>query len=460
MYNLFVSARHHFRRADASNPRSVAVQILVAIERTRGFSNRILDRELGRNARLSHRDRGLCTALVYGVLRNQARLDHVIDHFAHKPKGLRGPVRWALRIGAFELLELGHPIHAVASEVDKLVKAAGKGALGRTCHALIRAIERDAAGFEASTKKPLDVLERRYSVPRWLAGRWLRELGPSEAIERAIAISGPCPVDIRVDCSRVDAATVAQALRTAGFELEQLPGQPQAIRIRRGGAVAQHPMHVQGLCSVQAIGSQQAVLALAPQPGERVLDACAGIGVKTLHLAEVMQRRGTLVATEPSPRISQLQATAIRGQLHGRELDLRLVQAAMDTPEPVPEVDDNGAFDAVLVDAPCTGLGNLGRHPELRWTSRYEDIASCAELQARILRRCWQRVKPGGRLVYAVCSLEPEEGRQLIAEFIASTSDAELASEQTWTPESHQTDGFYLAALGRSGGKISASAHS
>ncbi len=437
-------------RSDVS-PRFLAASILAEIGRTRGFSNRILDRELAR-ASLPDRDRGLTTTLVYGVLRLQARLDAVIDTFANKPRGLKGPVRIALRIAAFECLELAHPIHAVASQMGDVLQRFGKGSMRRPCHAVVRAIDRDGASVvqKLGLGKPLDVLERYHSLPRWLAGRWRSSLGFERAQQRANAINSPCPVDLRIDVSRTDVATVAAALQADPFaaDVETFADHPHALRIRRGGALTRHPMHQQGLFSVQSLSSQQAVLALAPEPGMRVLDACAGIGVKTLQLAEVMQRRGTLVATEPSPRIKQLRQTALRGQLVDTDLELEIIAAAMDGPD-VPGVDDALPFDAVLVDAPCTGLGNLGRHPELRWTSRYEDIASCVVLQQNLIRRCWRRVAPGGRLCYAVCSSEPEEGEQLVAQFLADTRDAALLRQASWTPESHHSDGFYLACLGR-----------
>ena len=207
-----------------------------------------------------------------------------------------------------------------------------------------------------------------------------------------------------------------------------------------GHELANHSLHGEGLFSVQGLGSQQAALALAPCPGEHVLDACCGLGTKTLHLAELMQRRGTLVAADASAdRLAAHDDLVLRGALAVPELALTRVRG--DLTADCPGVDER-QYDAVLLDAPCTGLGNLGRHPELRWTSRYEDITASAARQRELLARCLARVRPGGRLVYAVCSLEPEEGPQLVRTF-----DATLEFEQMWTPEGEDTDGFYLARL-------------
>lgn len=170
------------------------------------------------------------------------------------------------------------------------------------------------------------------------------------------------------------------------------------------------------------------------------------MGTKSLQLAELMQRRGRLVAADLSEtRLAEHAALRRRGRLDVPDLQFTSVHADLAAAAPQPGVDES-AFDAVLLDAPCTGLGNLARHPELRTTAQFADIAACAELQRRLLDRCRARVRPGGRLVYAVCSLEPEEGPELVrAAHEAGTF--ELVREETWTPESDHTDGFYLALL-------------
>ena len=257
-----------------------------------------------------------------------------------------------------------------------------------------------------------------------------------------MALAQPPPVDLRIDLTRTTADAVAETLRAdPRAQVETVPGQPQALRVRSGGELANHGLHGEGLFSVQGLGSQQAALTLAPCPGEHVLDACCGMGTKTLHLAELMQRRGHLVAADVSAdRLAAHDDLVLRGALATPDLTLTRVHGDL-LSDHLPGVDDR-RYDAVLLDAPCTGLGNLGRHPELRWTSRYEDITASAARQRQLLTRCLQRVRPGGRLVYAVCSLEPEEGSQLVRSVAA-----QVVREQSWTPEAEGTDGFYLALL-------------
>lgn len=433
-----------------ANARGLAVQVLRQIDQRRGFSNRILADHLAGHPDLERRERGLVTTLVYGVLRHRARLDALIDAAADRPDRLSGRVREIARVAALELRELQHPAHAAIPQALALAAAIDRsGSVARTLHAILARLDRDGEGLDArlAAGKPLDVLALRWSIPRWLAGRWLRQLGPDLALARARALAEPPAIDLRVDLSRTTAADVAAALRVdPKIAVELVDGQPQALRVRGGGDLARHALHTGGLFSVQALGAQQAALALAPCPGEHVLDACAGMGTKSLQLAELMRRRGDLVAAELSEqRLAEHAELRRRGDLDASDLRFTSVRADMAAPEPQPGVDDS-PFAAILLDAPCTGLGNLARHPELRWTAQYDDIAACALLQRRLLDRCRPRLQPGGRLVYAVCSLEPEEGPALVR----AACDAGgfiLVREDSWTPETHRTDGFYLAVL-------------
>jgi 16S rRNA (cytosine967-C5)-methyltransferase len=420
------------------------------LEQQQGFSNRVLAGHLlAWSADLARRDRGLVTVLVYGVLRHRARLDALIDAVADKPERIRGRLRELLRVAAFELRELARPAHVAISQAQAMREEFDpSGALRGLVQAVLAAIDRDGEALDArfAAGKPLEALALRWSIPRWLAGRMIKQLGPERALARAQALASPPPVDLRVDLSRTTAEDVAQELRAADprVQVELVEGQPQALRVRSGGELTHSPLYHAGLFAVQGLGAQQAALALAPCPEEHVLDACCGMGTKTLHLAELMRRRGRIVAVDASSeRLAAHDELRQRGLLDAPELQLRTLEA--DLTGEVPGVDEE-RYDGVLLDAPCTGLGNLGRHPELRWNCRYEDIAACAELQRRLLVRCLERVRPGGRLVYAVCSLEPEEGPQLVRA-VAAEHGWSVELEQAWTPELEGSDGFYLARL-------------
>ncbi len=432
--------------------RGLAIRVLRQLEQQQGFSNRVLaEHLLAWSADLARRDRGLVTVLVYGVLRHRARLDALIDAVADKPDRIKGRMRELLRVAVFELRELARPAHVAISQAQAMREEFDpSGALRGLVQAVLAGIDRDGEALDAklAAGKPLEVLALRWSIPRWLAGRMIKQLGPERALARAQAVATPPPVDLRVDLSRTTAESVAEELRAndSRVQVELVDGQPQALRVRSGGELTHSPLYHSGLFAVQGLGAQQAALALAPCPGEHVLDACCGMGTKTLHLAELMRRRGRIVAVDTSSeRLAAHEELRHRGLLDAPDLQLHTTEADL-TQQGLHAVDGE-RYDAVLLDAPCTGLGNLGRHPELRWNCRYEDIAACAELQQRLLERCLGRVRPGGRLVYAVCSLEPEEGPLLVRAVTAAHPEWTLELEQTWTPELEATDGFYLARL-------------
>jgi 16S rRNA (cytosine967-C5)-methyltransferase len=439
------------RQKGAPSARLIAVRVLRHVDRHQGHSNRALSEQLERYPDLDPRDRGLATILVYGVLRHRARLDHLIDAGATRPHKIRGELREVLRIAAYELRELERPAHVAISEAARLGRHLDRrGGLDGVIHAVLGNIDREGNALDADSESSpfVQAMERRWSVPAWLAGRWQERLGAERALARARAISLPPTVDVRIDLSRTDADTVRERLQGdhGGISIEAVDGQPQALRLRGGGDVFHGPLHDEGLISVQALAAQQPVRLLAPQPGERVLDACAGMGTKTLQIAELMQRRGTLVAVDLDRlRLAELEELSSRGHLDAAGLSLSIVEGDL-TGDEIQGVDDVSPFDAVLVDAPCTGLGNLARHPEIRWRSRTEDIEDRAALQRALLEGCLARVRSGGRLVYVVCSLEPEEGPDVVAHLVKRRGAA-LREEHLWTPEDHASDGFYFALL-------------
>ena len=458
------------------NPRRVAVRTLRAIERRQGFSNRILSEELERHPELERRDRALITSLVYGVLRQRTRLDALIDAFATRPAKLKGELREILRVATFEIVELERPLAIANAEAGKLAaRIDPQRRLAGVITAILALVERDWPIFDVALQDgdPVDALVRRWSIPRWLASRWVAGLGGEVALARGRALAAVPDIDLRVDLGRTDAAAVAERLLDdhPGLRLVELPAaageQPQCLRVRGGGDLFYGPSYAAGLVSIQGLGSQQAVRVLDPQPGERVLDACAGMGTKTVQIAEHMRRRGQLVASDrSSARLAELAGQRARARLDGAgldgagldadafelktlELDLTAEHGADD---PAAHELRPASFDAVLLDAPCTGLGNLARHPELRWTRQAEGLGERSELQQALLRRCAALVRPGGRLVYAVCSLEPEEGEAIVDAFVAGPQGADFTVErrESWTPEDHASDGFWLARLRRS----------
>jgi len=426
------------------------MRVLRELGKGTGFSNRWLSHHLERYPDLDIRDRGLVTTLVYGVLRHRNRLDAHIDAHAHKPAGIRGEVRDVLRIAAFELRELDRPGGIAIAEARKAIRQIDRADhLGAVTQAILGAIDRVGAEFDAALEAapPLDALERRWSIPRWMGGRWLKQLGESRARLRASLLAAPPPVDLRIDLSRSTAETIRGRLELdhPHATLETVPDQPQALRIRGGGDIFYGPLHDAGLISVQGLGAQQAARMLAPRPGERVLDACAGMGVKTLQLAELMHRRGEIVVADADPRkLASFDLLIRRGALQCEDLELSVGPSDLSQADPTL---DQEPFDRILLDVPCTGLGNLARHPEIRWNRAFDDIAKQANVQGPLLRRNLDRLRMGGVLAYAACSTEPEEGPLVVRN--ARSDEFVIRDERTFTPEDDGTEGFYVAILQR-----------
>lgn len=426
--------------------------MLRACARPGAFSNRVLGDELERHAGLEGGARGLVTTLVYGVLRHQARLDAHIDDCADRPAKIAALPREILRIGVYEMIELGRPPgNAIGHAIAAARALDERGGVAGLVHGVLGAV---AASWQARDEAlgqgaALDVLARRDSIPRWLAGRWIKQLGPERALARGRALRDELPLDVRLDLSRIDrdAARERLAAECPGATIETVEDVPAALRVRGGGDLFHGAMHDEGLVSVQGLAAQQPARWLAPAPGASVLDACAGLGVKTLQLAELMDRRGRIVAVDrEAGKLASHERLIARGRLGVPGLELVRVVGDLASDAGVAEVAAHGPFDAALLDVPCTGLGNLARHPEIRWQRRFEDIAAAAAVQAELLARTLELVRPGGRLVYAVCSGEPEEGPLRVAEAVAR-GGVELVRERTWTPEADGTEGFYVALL-------------
>jgi 16S rRNA (cytosine967-C5)-methyltransferase len=440
------------RARKVASPRVLAARVLREIERRRGFSNRVLSEHLERAHGLDPRDRGLVTHLVYGVLRHRTRLDRHIDAHARRPAGIKGEIRQILRVGALELLELQHPPHAVLAEAGRAALAlqGGVGLRGVT-QAILKSIVEAGADLDRvlDTAEAVAALEGRWSIPAWIGASWVRELGEERARARAQAIARPPPLDLRVDLHRTARPAVLERLALdhprARIEAPEL--EPQAIRMHGGGDVFHGPLHAEGLIAVQGLGAQQPARWLAPAAGSRVLDACAGMGGKTQQLAELMHRHGEIVAADTDARkLQEIEALRHRAALDVP--DLRVHTVCGDLQGEVPELEARAPFDGVLLDAPCTGLGNLARHPEIRWFRSPEDVPARARLQAELLSRCLSRLRSGATLVYAVCSFAPEEGPEVVHR-VAADSGARVHDERTLTPEEDDTEGFYLARLVR-----------
>jgi 16S rRNA (cytosine967-C5)-methyltransferase len=393
---------------------------------------------------LDERDRAFAHELVLGVLRRRAWLDHVLVGLVERPLDRVAPqVRDVLRMGAYQLLFLRVAEHAAVSESVDLARAIEPRAAG-FANAVLRRLQRDGAPAEPDpVADPRAWLVTAGCLPGWLADRWLGGLGPERALARGRALLQSPPVHFRLNPRVADAEA---RLEAAGVRAEGA-GVPGALTLVAGRLA---PLAAEGIVYVQDQGSQL-VARLAVAEG-RVLDACAAPGGKSLLVADVGRGRTRVVAAEASRRrVRTLER--LRARWGASEV---LVLAADARRPPF-----RTSFDVVLLDAPCTGLGTLARHPDIRWRLAPGDVERQARRQAGLIASLAPFVRPGGRLVYATCSIEPEENEGVVAPFLAAHPDFSLEPVPKWAqafaegplvrmePARQAGDAFFAASLRR-----------
>ena len=472
------------RRGDGGG-RVLAQRVLRRVAGESAFATLALGAALAESG-LDARERRLATELVYGVLRHQARIDRALA--AMTPRGLAkvSPAALAiLRVAAYELLFLDRiPAHATVSSAVTAVQRLGGPRLAGFANGVLRRLAREGEPALPPTTDLRAHLTVACSLPRWIIDRLAAEVGEDELTAAATALNEPAPLTLRAQRLRVDRAGLITRLRGEQPEitLQPSPWAPQALLAHGLGDPERSPAHAAGLFTIQDVGAQLVGHLLAPAPGWRILDACAGVGGKSTHLAELAGDRAMVDAVDISPVKLALCADAARrlGLSGVRTACVDLTAAPADgAPDRWRAAGLADLYDAAVLDAPCTGLGVLRRHPEAKTRLTPEDIGRLAALQARLLEAVAARVRPGGVLVYSVCTFTHEEGPAQIEAFLAThpgfalepppgptaPTDTEPAVDwrrlagvtigegvpaqfRTW-PHRHGTDGFFLARLRR-----------
>jgi 16S rRNA (cytosine967-C5)-methyltransferase len=437
-----------------ANARDVAADVLVRVEEDGAFAAASLEAELGHAVQLGARDRALTTELVYGTLRVAPWLDTEIARFAPRGTGkLDARVRAHLRLAAYQLMFTRVPAFAAVSEAVESVRAARGPRVGAFANAVLRKVAERAAEGRPSREEAMVA-----SAPAWLAEALERALGPDG--KRAFLASG---ADAPAIALRVEHAGERDAwverLRAAapGASFEAGRVSPLAILARGAGKPQELPGWSDGAWSVQEEGSQLAALAVGARPGERVLDACAGRGNKSAVLARAVMPDGALDAADVSPsKLERLTEELGRLGLRPRATH------AVDWSAGAGDVTD--AYDRVLVDAPCTGVGTMRRRPEIALRRAAADLQALARTQTAIMARAAERVRPGGgSLVYVVCSVLREECEDVVDAVLRARPDLAHAAFDAPEPRAvvgdatsfrllphvHATDGYFVARFVR-----------
>lgn len=443
--------------------RRIAHTVLVRVEQGGAFANRALDAALNEAGRLDPRDAALATELAYGTLRRMVYLDHVLAHFSKQPlQDLEHDTRALLRLGAYQLLFLRIPERAAVHATVELAKEIRNGRPVKYVNAVLRSIAREKRNVlvPPASVDPAGHLSITESYPRWLVESLLASKGFDATRDLLAALNRPAPFSLRVNRLRGNREEATHHLKDV-LGLDALPTRYSPAGLTVEEARTSHALlrPEDGRWQAQDEAAQLVAFYAAPTQGQRVLDACAAPGGKTCHLAELMGDAGWIDACDVhAGKLREIEDGA-------RRLGLESITAhAADASLPLPFAPEGG-YDLVVADAPCSGLGTLRRHPELKGRRTADDVRRLAELQGRILDNVAQVVKPGGVLVYALCTFTQEEGPEQVARFLARhpefTRAAPPAGPVDWTdlvdatgdlvldPHRHGTDAFYAARLVR-----------
>jgi 16S rRNA (cytosine967-C5)-methyltransferase len=448
--------------ADRVSPaRRAAFEVLRRTFEQDAWADRALSSAVRRFG-LNDRNRALAQRLAYGAIQRRGTLDDLISGLAGRPVGeIDPPLLAALRLGAYELMYAGGtPDHAAVDQAVELAKGEGARGGAGMVNAVLRRAARERpellAGHSESTPAEAALA---LSHPRWLAEMWWEELGPDVARSLMAADNEPAETAVRVNPLRADGDDLVGELARGGADIAPpaAPPAPRELLVVAGPIGRELAAKIDaGELVPQSRASAAAVDALDPRPRERVLDLCAGPGIKTTQIAARMNNVGEIVAVE---------VDAGRARELG-DLCARLGAGCVRVVEADASRDDlGGGYDRVLVDPPCSDLGTLASRPDARWRKSPERIAELAQLQGEILERGAAALRPGGALVYSTCTISRRENEESVAralensslrlraddlgaEHPALTSPHDARFLQT-RPDRDRTDGFFIARLRR-----------
>ncbi len=425
------------------------------------YADVALERVLSKND-LSPQSRRLVTELVYGSVRQMRSLDTLIDQLASKKADKQPPLlRAILHLGLYQLRYLNHiPPSAAVNTTVELAKKNGLSGLTGFVNGVLRQYLRiNDTGIDPLKlpENPVERLGILHSYPNWIIEVWLEQFGFTATEQLCKWLNQPPKLDLRINPLRSSIEKVETALQSAGIEVNRVPFLPQALRITGStGAIQNLPGFNDGWWTVQDSSAQLVSHLLAPQAGEFIIDACAAPGGKTTHIAELMGDTGTIWACDrTASRLRKLQQNTKRLQLKSIQI----------------QVGDSRHWsyedkcDRLLLDVPCSGLGTLNRHADARWRQTPESIQELSLLQSELISHASLFVKPGGVMVYATCTLHPQENESVIENFLEQNPNwlieppnpnspcFPFAKSARWIkvlPYQDLMDGFFMVRLKKS----------
>lgn len=438
-----------------SSARESALRVLISCRTNHAWADAALKAQLSRD-NLSGADAALCSRIVYGVMQQQLLLDfYIASYCSQKPDHLQPPLLEILRVGAYQILFLDKiPDSAAVNTSVELAKLHKRGQAAGLVNAVLRKISQNKETLpEIPPQNEVQCLSVRYSHPKWLVKRFLTLLGREETEAFLAANNAVAPITIQINPMKTTAEELTSELTAAGISVSPHSWVPDCLELSETGDLAKLEAFREGKFMVQDPAARLVSLVADVKSGDRVLDVCAAPGGKSFSSAFAMKDSGRIISCDlHENKLKRITESAERLGLRSIETvaaDGRTFNAQWER-----------AFDVVIVDAPCSGLGIIRKKPDTRY-KKADDLFTLPVVQAAILENAARYVKPGGTLVYSTCTVIPEENEQIIQAFLAENSDFALESfalprpvgetmgSLTLWPHRHQTDGFYICRMKR-----------
>ena len=409
----------------------IAFNIIKAVETKRAFAHILLRNRLSSLVPLQVRSS--VTELVYGTLRRQNTLDWYISMYVNMNR-LPIELKIILRMATYQILYHNVPNPLIVNEAVEMAKKVVKGKAG----ALVNAVLRKIALSNIEPGKPSII----YSHPEWLIEKWERELGKEETILLCKRNNQPMFTSFRINTMKTSVEDIENSLKDRGIITERGRLSKNCLVLKEGDISPIVSLEEEGKVYIQSESSMAVVEMLDCKPGMKVLDGCSGYGGKTTYIAEIMKDRGSIIAVDKlASKLNILKNEAIKRRIH--------IINCIESPMEDLSLDNIGYVDRVILDVPCSGLGTLSRKPEIKWRVTPNSIEKITLVQKSILKAGERFVRPGGILVYSVCTISREETYDIIKSFLEENKDFVLIEERQILPYIDNTEGFYMAKLER-----------
>lgn len=412
-----------------ANPRQLAVLTLKGLDKTEDFLREVLNLHLERNP-LSPPDRALYTELVYGTVRMQRNLDYILASFSRRPlEKMNEPILQNLRLAIYQIMYLDRvPVFAAVNEAVNLARSFGHDGTASFTNGVLRQVvkNRGLILYPAANENIVEHLAVKHSFPNWIIEHWLAEFGRDETEQLCQAMNQTPEMHVRVNTLRASVETVQRHFLDEG--IKTLPGRyaPDILRVSPAHQVIRSPWREAGKYYIQDESSALVAHALGVGPGMTIYDLCSAPGGKATHLAQLLENKGKIVAVDAKEsRLKLVEENAKRLGV----LIISTLRADARQPLPLAEA------DAVLVDAPCSGLGTMRQRPDIRWRKRPKEIMELAKIQSAILKRAADYVRPGGHLLYSTCTLTSWENEEVVHTFLRTNDAFQGASLPDWFPK-------------------------